>query len=418
MRSDHFQRAFKDSIWGKLAMMLAITFFLYLGDAIVSDWVPTYMQTTLGGSLMMGIMMSFSSLLGFLADLVFPQIFRRVTERRMVMLAISSVLMTAGILLWTTHFPMVALFLIAMGIWGLYYEFLYFGMSQFVARIAPVTQRSGVWSVIGVIKSVAYFIGPLIGSWLFVWQGNLVIIFVYAALAFVSYTVWLMVKFKKSENKPEDDKEVEGFSLRDEIEHWRVLFRHVWPILLVSYLLGLVDATFWTTGVVFSDVLVKKSWEGGLFVSAYIMPAIFIGFVVARLGIYKGKKKLAEIFLLLSGLFMAGLGLVSVTMELVILALLIGIVSSFAWPMVNAVYSDILARMGREQKHMTGMASSMVNLSYITGPVIAGFAANRIGEQKTMMWMGVFVSLVAVILLIVTPRKLKLPQTEMAEWKD
>jgi len=328
------------------------------------------------------------------------------------------VFMTAGVLLWTTHFPMIGLFLLAMGIWGLYYEFLYFGMSQFVARIAPISQRSGVWSVIGVVKSIAYFIGPMIGSWLFVWKGNLVIIFVYASLALVSYVIWLLVNSKKNRIISEDDKLIDGFNLMEEVEHWKVLFVHVWPILLVSYVLGIVEATFWTTGVVLSDNLVEKSWLGGLFLSAYVMPAIFIGFVVARLGIYKRKKKLAEIFLLLSGIFMAGLGLASTTTELVILALLIGIVSSVAWPMVNAVYSDILTRMGREQKHMTGMASSMVNLSYITGPVIAGFLAGIIGEQKTMMWVGIFVSLIAVILLMVTPRKLKLPQVEMAEWKD
>jgi MFS family permease len=418
MRSDYFQRIFKDTVWGKLAVMLAVVFFLYLGDAIVSDWVPTYMQSTLGGSLMMGLMMSFSSLVGFVADLIFPQLFKKVAERRLVMLAISSVFMTAGVLLWTTHFPLVALFLLGMGIWGLYYEFLYFGMSQFVARIAPTTERSGVWSVIGVIKSIAYFVGPLIGSWLFIWKGNLVIIFVYASLALISYTIWLAVKFKKNEAPKENDKEIEGFHLVEEVGYWKVLFEHVWPILLVSYVLGVVDATFWTTGVVLSDTLVEKSWVGGLFLAAYMMPEIFIGFVVARLGIYKGKKKLAEIFLFISGLLMAGLGLVTSTAALVILALLIGVVTAVSWPLVNAVYSDILTRMGKEQKHLTGMSSSMVNLSYITGPVVAGFMANVIGEQKTMMYVGLFVTLVAFVLLFVTPKKLKLPQTEIAEWKD
>ena len=397
--------------------MLSVVFFLYLGDAIISDWLPTYMQDVLGGSLMMGLMMSFSSLVGFLADLIFPQLFRNITERKLTMLAISSVFMVAGVLVWTTHFPYISLFLLGMGIWGLYYEFLYFGMSQFVARMAPVTERSGVWSVIGVIKSIAYFIGPLIGSWLFVWKGNLVIIFVYAALALVSYIIWLAIKYKKNENTMEEEKGSEGFHLIEEIVYWKVLFKHVWPILLVSYLLGIVDATFWTTGVVLSNDLVKNSWIGGLFLSAYMLPDIFIGFVVARMGIYKGKKKKAEIFLFICGLLMALFGLATTNVMLVLLALFIGVTTAIAWPLVNAVYSDILARMGKEQKHLTGMSSSMVNLSYITGPVAAGFMSNIIGEQKTMMYAGFFVIFVAIILLIVTPKKLKLPQSEMAEWK-
>lgn len=417
MRVLLFQKIFKETIWGKVAMMIAVIFFLYLGDAIISDWVPVYMQYTLGGSLMMGLLMSFSSLIGLLADLIFPQLFRKVAERRMVMLAISSVLMTAGVFLWTTHFPLVALFLLGMGIWGLYYEFLNFGLATFVAKNAPVTARSGVWSIIGVAGSIAYCLGPLIGNMLLVWKGNLAIIFVYAGMALVSYTVWLVIGVRKSKEVLEE-KEVGGFNLIEEIGYWKVLFVHVWPILLVSYLLGVLDATFWTTGVVLSDILLKKDWIGGLFLSAYTFPAIFLGFLVARLGIYQGKKKMAEKFLLAAGIFMALLGNVDSIVAMVLIAFLIGVMTSVAWPLCNAVYSDILARMGKEQKHLMGMSSSMINLSYITGPVIAGLLANNIGEQKTMMWMGVFVAILAVILLLVTPKKLKLPQTEISEWKD
>jgi len=405
-------------MWGRLAVMLSILFFLYLGDAIVSDWVPAYMQSTLGGSLLMGLMMSFSSLVGFVADLVLPQLFRRVAERRMVMLAISSVFMIAGVFLWTTHFPLVALFLLGMGIWGLYYEFLNFGLSSYVAKNTSIATRSGVWSIMGAVGSIAYCLGPLIGNMLFAWKGNLAIIFAYASLALVSYMVWLAVGYRREKKNVEGERKSAGINILEEIGHWRALFKHVWPILLVSYLLGVVDATFWTTGVVLSDALLKKNWIGGLFLSAYTLPAILLGFLVARLGIYKRKKKLAEFFLLMASLLMAGLGTVNSTAAMVVLALLTGAMMSTAWPLTSAVYSDILARMGREQKHLTGMSSSMVNLSYITGPVVAGLIANTLGEKKTMMWVGVFVALVALVLLFVTPRKLKLSQIEMAEWKD
>lgn len=418
LKNDYLNRVFKNSVWGKLAMMLGVVFFLYFGDAILSDWIPTYMQETLGGSLFMGLMMSFSSLVGFAADLVFPQLFRKVSERRMVMLAISSVFMTAGVILWTTHFPLVSLFLLGMGIWGLYYEFLGFGLTSYVTKISSITDRSGVWSVIGVVKSIAYCVGPLVGSWLFVWQGNLSVIFVYAGMALVAYVVWMAVGFKEKRPAEETVKDTEGLHILEEIKYWKALFEHVWPILLVSYLFGLLDATFWTTGVVLSDSLVKEHWLGGLFLSAYMLPEVFIGFVVARLGINKGKKKMAERFLLLSGVFMVMLGIVNSAGVTVLMALLIGMATAVAWPLVNAVYSDILARMGKEQKHLTGMSSSMINLSYITGPVIAGLTAQLIGERKTMMCVGLFVILMALVLLVVTPKKIRLPQSEIAEWKE
>jgi len=409
------QSNFKTSVWGKLMMMMSMMFFLYLGDAILSDWAPSYMQKVLGGSLLMGIMMSFSSLLGFVADLVFPQMFKTVNSRRMIVLAISSVFMTAGTLLWTTHFPYPAIFLLGMGIWGLYYEFLTFGISQFVAKNASVETRAGVWSMVGVFKSIAYTLGPLIGSWLYIMKGDMAIIFIYAGFALLSYVVWLIMGILQS--KGEKEMEIEKFYLLDEIKHWGTLFEHVWPILLVSLTLGIIDAAFWTTGVVLSDRLVQTEWIGSLFVPAYMLPSIFIGFLVARLKIYKHKKKLAEFFMLLVGIFTIGLGMNGSTLIMVGLALMIGVASAIAWPLVDAVYSDIQNRMGREQKHVIGISSSTVNLSYITGPVVAGFLSSKIGEEKTLMIIGLFVVIVSVILLIVTPKKLRLPQNEIKKWE-
>ena len=406
----------KDQIWNRLAIMLAVVFFLYLGDAVISNFVPSYMQNALGGSLAMGIMMSFSSIVGFGADLIFPQLFKTVSSRKLILLSISSVLLTAGALLWTTHFVYPAIFLLVMGIWGLYYEFLHFGMASFVANNAAADQRSGVWSIISVVKSLAYCVGPLLGSWLFLWKGGTPLILLYAGFGFVAYVVWMFVGIKTGGNSNDKNMEVEHFNMVDEINHWIVLFEHVWPILIVSLTLGIIDAAFWTTGVVMSDNLSRLHWLGSLFVPAYILPSIFIGFLVARLGISKGKKKLAEIFMLLTGMTMIGFGLTNSVFVLIAISFLIGVLTSVAWPLVDAVYSDISNRMGREQKHMMGLSSSTVNMSYITGPVIAGYIAQNIGESKTMMWVGVFVVLVSVVLLLVTPKKLRLPKKEIETW--
>lgn len=401
-------------VWSKIAVMMAVVFFLYFGDAIISDFIPSYAQNALGGSLIMGILMSFSSLVGFIADLVFPQLLRSTSARKMILLAISSVFVTAGILLWTTHFVYPVVFLLAMGVWGLYYEFLHFGMSQFVVKTAPITERSGVWSIISVFKSLAYCVGPLAGSWLLLWKGSTYVILTYAIMGLVAYLVWFALGYK---NGIREDNEVEKFNILEEMKHWWVLLEHVWPILVVSLTLGMVDAAFWTTGVVLSDSLVQRNWLGSFFVPAYILPSIFVGFIIAKLGIYKGKKKLAEIFMLLTGLVMITFGITSSVEVLILISLLIGATTSVAWPLVDAVYSDISNRMGKEQKHMMGLSSSTVNLSYIIGPVVAGLFSSKIGEPKTMMTMGIFVLVVSVILLLITPKKLKLPQKEMKTWE-
>lgn len=408
---------FRDSMWARVLTVSVILFFVYLGDAILSDWVPSFMQVALGGSLFMGLVFSFSSVVGFVTDLIFPQLLRKFKARRLILLAIAANLIFSGILLWTTTWSWLVLFLLAMAVWGVYYELLWFGSAQFVSDNVPTESRSGVWGVLSVFKSLAYFIGPIVGSWLAISRGNMTTVVVAAAMVCVGYVVWVLTS-KKEKMHEQEIEPVEKFDIGEEVGYWKVLFVHVWPVLLISLTMGLIDATYWTTGAVLSDIMARDGLLGGLFLPAYMLPPIFMGVILAKWGVYKGKKKIAEIFLLFAGVFLALLGVKESLWSMLLLSFLTGVALSIAWPMVDAVYSDILARMGTERKHMVGLSSSTTSLAYIIGPITAGFISSRVGERMTFVVMGVLTAIVAIVLLFVTPRKLRLPQTEMSEWKD
>jgi MFS family permease len=404
-------------MWTRVLTISVILFFVYLGDAILSDWVPTFMQGVLGGSMLMGLVFSFSSVVGFVTDFTFPRFLKKFKPRKLFLMAMGMGLVFAGILLWTTSWSWVALVLLAMAVWGVYYELLWFGSAQFVCDGVPLESRSGVWGVIGIFKSLAYFLGPIMGTWLAVSRGNSTVIVMAAAMMCLAYVIWMLTK--KSERSYVMEIETENnFNVWEEIGHWRVLFVHVWPALLISLMMGIIDATYWTTGTVMSDNLAKGNALGGMFLPLYMLPTIFMGVILARWGVYKGKKKIAEMFLLVSGGLLICLGLKENLYVTLLLSFMIGVTLSISWPMVDAVYTDILARMGRERKHMVGLPSSMISLSYVVGPIVAGVIASKVGEKMTFAVIGVMVTVVAAILLLVTPRKLKLPQAEIAEWKD
>ncbi len=408
---------FRDSMWARVLTVSVILFFVYLGDAILSDWVPSFMQKVLGGSVLMGIVFAFSSMVGFMSDMIFPQLLKKYKARRLILLSIGASLVFSGILMWTTSWSWMALFLLAMAVWGIYYELLWFGSAQFVSDNVPVGSRSGVWGVISVFKSLAYFIGPIFGSWLVIGRGNLAVVITAAAAVCVGYIVWVFTN--KTERSFEQNIEpMEKFHILEELGYWKVLFGHVWPVLLISLMMGLIDATYWTTGAVLSDNMAKNGFLGSLFLPAYMLPPIFMGVILAKWGVYKGKKKIAEIFLLLSGILLTCLGFKENLELMLLLSFLIGASLSIAWPMVDAVYSDILVRMGKERKHMVGLSSSTVSLAYVVGPIMAGIISSKVGERITFVTLGGLVVLMAVLLLFVTPKKLKLPQTEIAEWKD
>lgn len=406
-----------NSLWGRVLTMSAVLFFVFLGDAILSDWVPSFLQTTLGGSLFMGLVFSFSSVVGLVTDLVFPQLFRKFNARKLVLMAIGANLIFSGILLWTTTWSWLILFLLAMSVWGAYYELLRFGSAQFVSDYVPKESRSGVWAVLTIFKSLAYFIGPIVGSWLAISRGNGAVILTAAGVVCMGYVVWILSNSKERQREQMNEP-LERFDMKEELFYWKELLVYVWPVLLISLMLGLIDATYWTTGAVLSENLAVDGFWGGMFLPAFMLPPVFMGLVLARWEIYKRKKKIAEIFLLLAGLFLICLGFGNSIWLLLIFSFLAGAALAVAWPMVDAVSSDILARMGKERKHMVGLSSSTTSMAYIIGPITAGIIASRLGERMTFSAIGLLVVLVATVLLFVTPRKIRLPQSEIATWKD
>lgn len=403
---------FRQSVWSKVAASTAVLFFILLADGILSDWVPNYMQNVFGSPVLMGLVMSFSSLIGFGADLIFPQILKGTTVKKLILAAVITGGAFSASLFVSLARPYILIFLAAMAVWGLYYEFLGFANQQFVAETVAANRRSQVWAVMGVFRSLAYFLGPILGGYLMT-VGNKSVVVTAAALTLFSYFLLYLIKVPDRKLNVENEK----INLGREIAHWWVLLEHVWPVLIISLMLGLVDATFWTTGTVLTENLAKQNWWGGMFLPMYILPSLFVGFAVLKWGIYKGKKKWAEFFMLLGGVFLTGLAVSGQVYWQLLMVFLSSVALSVTYPLIDAVYSDISVRMGRESKHMMGLSSSMISLSYIVGPAAAGLIAEQVGERATFVSMGAAVTVMAIFLLIVTPRKLRLPQQEIATWQ-
>lgn len=403
----------KDTMWRRVAALLLVLLFINLSDAILSDWVPTYLQGVLGGSLLMGLVFSFSSVVGFATDLIFPQLFKGVLVKHLLRWAMGASLLFVASLFFATLKPLLPILLIAMAVWGVYYEFLAFASQQFVATVAPSHDRAKVWAVVGIFKSFAYFLGPILGGIIISRSGDRGVVIISGVITLISF---LMLGFMKTGDKT-TDVEFHKVNLMAEISHWRVLLVHVWPVVTISLILGLIDSTFWTTGTVLSDVLAGRHPWGFMFLPMYMLPSLFVGFIVLKWGIYKGKKKWAEIFMLLSGIFLAMLGIFNGVVWQLLLVFLASSALSVSYPLTDAVYSDILARMGRERKHMLGLSSSTISLAYIVGPALAGWIASMVGERMTFGVLGIVVILVSGVLLFVTPKKINLPQSEILSWE-
>jgi len=402
-----------DKVWSKVILFSLTLFLLRLADAVISFWAPNQIQSSLGSSVWMGLIISFQSIIGFGADLIFPSLLRTTKTKRLIFWAIIMSALTSFFLTASTVQPFIAIFLITMTLWGIYYEFVAFANYQFMGSVVPAHLRTAAWGIMGTFVNLAYFLGPLIAAAVllksYVLAEGIILVFLVGALLTLSL-------FKGHRDVPAkiDIKEINPWV---EIKHWISLSKHIWPVMILSLLLGFIDSTFWTTGAIWTEKLAKINYLGGLFLPFYQLPAIFLGVVVAGWGIYKGKKILTEKFLIIAGIFLIGLAVNGSIYWQLLMVLLASSALSICYPLLEGVYTDIVARMGKEKNDLIGLTSSVVNVSYIIWPPVVGVVAALIGERLTFSFVGVLVVVVSVILLFVTPKKLRLPQEEIKSWE-
>lgn len=402
----------ENPVWIKILLFSLILFFLRLSDAIISFWAPNQIQNSFGNPVIMGAIISFQSIVGLSADLIFPRLLKSVRVRRLVFWAILASALTSFFLTASIFQPFIAIFIVTMTLWGIYYELINFANFQFMGSAVPLHMRAGAWGFTGIFSSLAYFLGPFIAAQLiihgiFLTQGTIII--------FLTVSLLILTLTKKIHDAPA---EVDFSDLNPwaESKHWLTLSEHIWPVLVISLAVGFIDSTFWTVGAIWTEKLTKINPWGVWFLPLYLLPFICLGIPLSQWKIYQGKKKMAEKFLGLAGIFLVAMAAsASVSWQLAVVCLSASALA-VCYPLLEGVYSDIIARMGREKKDMIGLTSSVTNISYIIWPTFAGIIASKVGERLTFSWLGAGILATAAILIFVTPKKLKLPQNEIKTW--
>lgn len=362
----------------------------------------------------MGAIISFQSVVGFVADLVFPKILKNIHIRQLVFWAILVSGLTSFFLSASTLKPFLAIFIVTMILWGIYYELETFANFQFMSMVVPAGMRAAAWGFAGIFVNLAYFLGPFIAETLLsngvlITQGTL-IIFLLVAFVMLSF-------MGDKNNKNFGEVVLSDASPVRELKHWATLSKAIWPALGIGLVLGFIDSTFYTVGAVWTEKLSAENPWGVWFLPLYLLPSICIGIPLSGWHIRNGKKKLAEKFLAVSGIFFMGMILMpDISWQLAMVALASSALA-VCYPLLEGVYTDFLTRMGSERTDLIGLTGSVINISYIVWPVIAGLIASKVGERITFFWLGVVVVVASVVLLLVTPRKLKLPQTEIKTWE-
>ncbi|MFA6255201.1 MAG: MFS transporter [Patescibacteria group bacterium] len=404
----YLYKSFKTNGLKQHSLYLAsiMIFFWAISDGILSFILPVSITEIGISETWMGIIIGSSSIAGALFDFLLCRFLVNVNFRRLyfLMLAVS---VTFPLVLWQAK--TIWLYLLAMAIWGLYYDLYHIGNFDFVSRVPNNGERSTGFGVMQVFISLGYLMAPLIAGFLIGEVVNFkpfVMALIFLGLAFVFYFLLLIFTQKtKSYNQKTNFQSLNFFR---EYRLWKKIGKLILPVLILTFVLNINDSFFWTIGPLFSESLFAHSGFGSLFMVAYGLPPLFIGWFIGSITARFGQKKTAFISLMIGSLILSSLFLVSNPLILILISFVASFFLALAWPAIQGAYADYIAEAPQVATEIETLQDSFVNIGYVVGPIMAGIFGQYFGHQITFSILGATGVLVSLILLMMTPKSIKI----------
>lgn len=392
-----------------------IIMFITLGDALMAYTVPIYLDGVLHNTFLMGLVMATSSATGLLFDFLVSKKFRTKNYKYFMHTTfIFAILFPMALLFLPPHLVFIV---IAMAFWGIYFETKIYAEFHFIDHHVPKDEYSKSWGLVSVLNSSAYFFGSLVATLIISY--SLKFTFATALILFgLTYLIFSLLAIKKESAKSDSLEESHGItnlSFRQTFRVWKTLLGKIWPLWVFNFVITLVDAAFWTVGIIFSEQMRGIHPAGGLIITAYMFPPIFMGFFLPKITANIGKKKTAFISALFAAVFVLLFGLASDVYLLILLVFSGSVFLSIANPALYAVYEDYVSRLGKFNNDMIGLEQTASSVGYVIGPLLAGGIAATAGVQHTFVFTGALLLVTSLVCLLVVPRKIRMPQKELAE---
>lgn len=390
-------------------------FCLFVADAIMAYFVPVFMKDRVGSALLMGIILSTSSVAGMISDFSFAQLFSRKKSFFFQRLFFLIVFLFPLSFFLSVH-PFV--FIVAMVWWGVSYEAMVFTTYHAIHEAVGHIHHAWAWGVVAVLKNIALTIGPLVASATYAQMHYLPLFFAIllnamGVVLFLFHQV--LEKQKMRAEVAHHQVESKPRTLRETLMIWKTLDKVLWPLLLFFVLFYFFDSAVYSVGPLLSEQLKSVHPLGVFFVSLYGVPGIFVGIWVEKISEHYGKKKLA----FFSGI-VGGLTAVIIGMSTHVPIILIGMFITSFWlsllhPAMTAVFEDLISRGEDIANDLISLTALTGSVSYVVGPILNGFLAERIGPQLVFSFWGIVICLFSSWLFLRFPRKVKLPQQKLAE---
>jgi len=384
---------------------------ILISDNILSFIVPITLNSIVGSSFIVGLIVGLSSLVGLFSDFIFPSVLKSLSWKIQFLVTIILALFFPIISALGSIYGVVWIFVLVSILWGIYYELLIFSEEDFVNTEEVPRDYSRDWSLLLSLNVVTNISGPIVGSALLllpVWNYTFALVgLVVIALVYTVAVFGVQVYDKNIAEIPRKRKLGLSRELFRELKLWKEIARESVPFLIMYFVLNWVDMTFFVLGGIFGIELQGNSGMEWIVLIVYHLPSIVATIVIFRSGIYRKKKLYAIFALIIGGVFFSLLGFVGGNKTVVLGLIFAGSVAiGFAWPLSKSILSDLGRRAGPYKKQFMGLYNATASVACCTAPSIMGLIADSIGYYWMFSIMGVTCIIVGVLLLSIVPKRI------------
>jgi|SRR5690606_3573122 len=424
MNLDNLQHNIINRRMSIFTIFLFALFFVFIADSSMSFLFPILAENELGSKLTMGLVMSFSSVIGLICDFLFPQLFRGKSWKFYILSAIF-LLPTFPVFTYLgVNLNSIFFFLLASGVWGIYFELIIFSIQKFIVSTQHREDFVSNWGSFHAFSNAAKMMGPLLGTIflnLSLHNSPIFVIPIQAiAIVFVIF-IAVIIKQKKHHASYGIEHPIRQIHLNEELKYWRILFPTILPLFIAAVMFVSVDAAYWTLGGLFGTELFTNGESSieWLILMMYMMPSLIGSIIMSRVRMVNGKKKLMNIFLILSGFVLSTMIFFEDDKFALLMVIFVStFLLSIAGALNEAVFTDLVKRLGKADIHLIGLNRVTSSLGYIIAPSLFGLLADRFSFVTTFSVLGFTSFVIGILLLIVTPRKLRIHAKEIKKMEE
>lgn len=388
-------------------LLCLMLLFWALFDGIISFLTPITMINHGISETGMGMIIGTASITGALFDFFLCRLFTDTSYKRLFLYMFAVCLVYPFILF---NANTIFVYLIAMALWGIYYDLRNIGSFDYINRNTKKKQYANRFNLLMIFTTIGYLLAPLLAGALIAnvldWKPY-ALSWIFLVISFLFFFI-LRATMNKQEKEFDACENVSSRTVWSELIVWNKIGKIILPVLLLTFFLNFYNAFFWTIGPLFAESLKGLHQYTGLFMVAFTLPALLVGWTVGTFTKKIGKKKTAYLSLIVGSFLLFFILFTQNPFLIILTVFLSSFFLSIAWPSINGAYSDYISETPAYEKEIEGMEGFYTNLGYLVGPMLAGFLSEHFGNAQAFSTLGVLGVCMGVFLLVVSPRKINI----------